>query len=68
MVVVAQLVRALDCGSRGRRFEPGLPPKKARLSGLFLFFILALPYLQQVYSRDWLLLKGVKDQSGSILQ
>ena len=26
MVVVAQLVRALDCGSRGRRFEPGLPP------------------------------------------
>lgn len=25
-VVVAQLVRALDCGSRGRRFEPGLPP------------------------------------------
>ncbi len=29
MVVVAQLVRALDCGSRGRRFEPGLPPVKA---------------------------------------
>ena len=28
MVVVAQLVRALDCGSRGRRFEPDLPPKK----------------------------------------
>ena len=28
MVVVAQLVRALDCGSRGRRFEPGLPPKQ----------------------------------------
>jgi hypothetical protein len=27
MVVVAQLVRALDCGSRGRRFDPGLPPK-----------------------------------------
>ena len=27
MVDVAQLVRALDCGSRGRRFEPGLPPK-----------------------------------------
>ena len=30
MVVVAQLVRALDCGSRGRRFEPGLPPKKTK--------------------------------------
>ena len=28
MVVVAQLVRALDCGSRGRRFETGLPPLK----------------------------------------
>ena len=27
-VVVAQLVRALDCGSRGRRFETGLPPNR----------------------------------------
>ena len=27
MVDVAQLVRALDCGSRGRRFKSGLPPK-----------------------------------------
>ncbi len=36
MVVVAQLVRALDCGSRGRRFEPGLPPKhKASYLGGF---------------------------------
>ena len=26
MVVVAQLVRALDCGSRGRGFESRLPP------------------------------------------
>ena len=25
-VIVAQLVRALDCGSRGRRFEPGQSP------------------------------------------
>jgi hypothetical protein len=33
MVVVAQLVRAPDCGSGGRRFEPGLPPKK----GCFVF-------------------------------
>ena len=32
MVVVAQLVRALDCGSRGRRFETGLPPKQRGLS------------------------------------
>jgi hypothetical protein len=28
MVVVAQLVRASDCGSEGRRFEPGQPPAK----------------------------------------
>ncbi len=26
MVVLAQLVRAPDCGSGGRRFEPGIPP------------------------------------------
>ncbi len=26
MVDVAQLVRALDCGSRGRGFESHLPP------------------------------------------
>jgi hypothetical protein len=28
MVVVAQLVRAPDCGSGGRGFETHLPPKK----------------------------------------
>ncbi len=28
MVVVAQLVRALVCGTKGRGFEPRLPPKK----------------------------------------
>ena len=27
MVVVAQLVRALVCGTKGRGFEPHLPPK-----------------------------------------
>ena len=39
MVVVAQLVRALDCGSRGRRFETGLPPKRLirKSQPLFLF-------------------------------
>ena len=30
MVVVAQLVRAPDCGSGGRGFEPRLPPLKIR--------------------------------------
>ncbi len=39
MVVVAQLVRAPDCGSGGRRFEPGLPPVlKAPLETKELFF------------------------------
>ena len=28
MEVVAQLVRAPDCGSGGRGFEPRLPPQK----------------------------------------
>ena len=30
MVDVAQLVRASDCGSEGRGFEPHLPPQKQR--------------------------------------
>lgn len=30
MVVVVQLVRTPDCGSGGRRFKSGLPPKKRR--------------------------------------
>lgn len=33
----SSVVRALDCGSRGRRFNPDLPPEKARISGLFCF-------------------------------
>ena len=31
MVVVAQLVRAPDCGSGSRRFETDLPPQKKKL-------------------------------------
>ena len=39
MVVVAQLVRVPDCGSGGRRFETGLPPKKASIYiEAFLFY------------------------------
>ena len=36
MVDVAQLVRALDCGSRGREFESHLPPQKPASAGFFL--------------------------------
>ena len=39
MVVVAQLVRALDCGSRGRRFETGLPPKTRAFVDTEAFFV-----------------------------
>ncbi|MDF2516519.1 MAG: hypothetical protein K0R59_1815, partial [Sphingobacterium sp.] len=36
-VGIAQLVRALDCGSRGRRFEPDYLPKKADHKMICLF-------------------------------
>ena len=38
MVVVAQLVRALVCGTKGRRFESGLPPIKKAFQFLKGFF------------------------------
>ena len=38
-VIVAQLVRALVCGSRGRRFEPGLSPKNPSFEGFFYRFV-----------------------------
>ena len=43
MVDVAQLVRASDCGSEGRGFEPHLPPLKSRCEvkpRIFLFMSL----------------------------
>ena len=42
MVVVAQLVRALDCGSRGRGFEPRHPPIFFLFGGLPLFLLILL--------------------------
>lgn len=47
MVVVAQLVRAPDCGSGGRRFETDLPPKIKAFQfseGLLLFIIVSTMY------------------------
>ena len=35
MVGIAQLVRALDCGSRGRRFDSDYPPHLSKLCILF---------------------------------
>ena len=40
MVVVAQLVRAPDCGSGGRRFETDLPPKMTKLLSNEKLFLL----------------------------
>ena len=52
MVVVAQLVRALDCGSRSRGFESRLPPKVLRINTqlkVVCFFLLYTPTLPQLY-------------------
>jgi hypothetical protein len=38
MVVVAQLVRASVCGTEGRRFEPGLPPREKRNAQFYWAF------------------------------
>ena len=50
MVVVVQLVRTPDCGSGGRRFESGLPPKSKPSSnrGFFCDSNLFYPTVQVV--------------------
>ena len=60
-MVVAQLVRALDCGSRGRRFEPGLPPDKA-FKVFFEGFFLLSPEETSCFGRD----KKKKDSGASL--
>jgi hypothetical protein len=52
-VVVAQLVRASDCGSEGRGFKSHLPPKNTGLTirPVFLFIVKKIAHL-------FLLLKG----------
>ncbi len=41
MVIVAQLVRASDCGSEGRGFETHHSPHKKTLPNLEVFFVLS---------------------------
>lgn len=48
MVVVAQLVRAPDCGSGGRGFETHLPPRKVNSKELTFFYELIL-----MCKRNW---------------
>ena len=38
MVAIAQLVRASDCGSEGRGFEPHWPPKPRATGAFFMFY------------------------------
>lgn len=39
MVIVAQLVRASDCGSEGRGFETRLSPKSTKPQGNLRLFL-----------------------------
>ena len=50
MVVVAQLVRALVCGSRGRRFETAHPPNVKRRYFLLSFCVFLYTHLQISHS------------------
>ena len=58
MVVVAQLVRVLVCGAEGRRFEPGQPPRNAKVPRnrdffiLFFTFTVHLLYQQSIFFHD----------------
>lgn len=51
MVIVAQLVRASDCGSEGRGFETRLSPLKSiqdTLLSAFLFLVIIWLFLYKV--------------------
>ncbi len=53
-VGIAQLVRALDCGSRGRRFEPDyLPASKGFSVMRGFFFVCSLLNLDKDFSGNW---------------
>jgi hypothetical protein len=60
MVVVAQLVRAPDCGSGGRGFESHHPPKKkGAYSSFFILIVFAnfflIVLLEKTLGYNWLL-------------
>lgn len=50
MVDVAQLVRALVCGARGRGFDPHQPPKKQNLL-LSRFYLLIICRINKFYTK-----------------
>lgn len=51
MEVLAQLVRATDCGSVGRGFEPHIPPQKLNSAELSFFVISRLALLIHLLSK-----------------
>ncbi len=65
MVDVVQLVRTLDCGSRGRRFESGLPPFKSPCNK-GLFFMLK-PKIYKGFRNEKLKCTSVKISTDSRL-
>jgi hypothetical protein len=52
MVIVAQLVRALDCGSRGRGFESPLSPSKGEKLQIFFGVSIFSLSLQPLSARE----------------
>ncbi len=53
MVDLAQLVRASDCGSEGRGFEPHIPPKE-KLNKNTLFKSIFIEFLQKSPNNNFL--------------
>lgn len=51
MEVVAQLVRASDCGSEGRGFETRLPPQTKKPVFYWLFCFIILPRFYNIAPR-----------------
>ena len=55
MVIVAQLVRASDCGSEGRRFETGLSPFKnpmKKFIGFYFYKLIKTSHLKIYHTRQ----------------
>ena len=66
MVVLAQLVRASDCGSEGRGFEPHIPPKRENLKKIRLraYFFMSTLYelIQSEYKTEYTKLKELMEK------
>ena len=58
-VVLAQLVRASDCGSEGRGFEPHIPPQGENLIKIRLRAYFFMPTLYELIRSEYILDKTV---------